>query len=848
MKKIEANIKKRYKVVFAIVLSFLVMFGILGNPNAVKAKTWDYTGLAQRQEDPYVGTMLFPGDVIKLPTNGYLHVRYYLNTGAFTDYELGLGNGFENFEAAWNGCESYEDIDGYRLRKSDFTFPNKPDTGTADLYVYEVFYRDMATVSRTLVNGEQADNCVFVRVIASPAHKVTFHDKNGDVTDTSANRYFYEIPDTEGIYLASLSDVDTAPAVVDDADLGAFIGWSNNADYFDSASDFDSVFIAKEKGFEWGEIRTADTISDLLNFYPVYECYETELEITADDYVEGNAPESNVTIDTNRPSDMMDHTVAYERINEDGTVEAIDGIPNEAGKYQVIVKFDKAGTTIVNSDGFLDSRAYSIAGAVAEFNVLSDTKLTEKPAAKTLTYNGSAQALVTEGKAEGGDVLYSLSKDGEFSKNVPTAKDAGDYTVWYKVKGNEGRSDIEVASADVTIAKKTVDLEWSDTEFEYDGKEHCPTATATGVCDGDTCNVTVTGAKTEAGKYTAKATALSNSNYELPKEVTKDFEIKAKPEEKKEETKEEKKETLKPGSVSVSIAGYYYGGKATSPVISSTTNDTSKATVTYKSANGSDSYHLGMPSEVGSYILKVTLPANDKYAECSATASFTVSYLPVPEDGYTLDGVKGSDQWYKTAVKIVPKKGYQISYGDRNHYSENPIKLEESMASVSFFLRDASTYEETAVIVVGNLRIDTQAPEVVDMRQNGTYFGDNANVLKGIVKDANIDRVLIGGTPVELKQDANGNMTFDLPVGKKKQSVTFTVYDKAGNVTEFTVITAPGWKKDGKVGEGEFYLELGEKCTLPESSNWGTNKGNTVFMGGIECYPTEEGPIVFSVR
>ncbi len=847
MKKIEANIKKRYKVVFAIVLSFLVMFGILGNPNDVMAKTYNYDGVSKRYTD-YVGTMLFPGDVVNFPDSGFLNMRYYINTGEYSDYELGTGLGFEQFEAAWGGSESYEDIDHYRLYKSNFTMPEKPDNGSAGFYVYEVFDSYMASVSRTLMNGEQADNCVFVEVIASPAHKVTFYDKDGNVTDTSANRYVYETPDTEGVYLLSLSDTDTSPVVGDDADLGAFIGWSNDTDYFDSVEDPDLVFIAKEKGFDWGGVRSTSEIASVLNFYPVYECYETTLEIEAEDYIEGNAPDSNITIETNRPSDMMEHTVGYERINDDGTVEAVEGIPNEAGKYQVIVKFDKAGTTNVNSDGIIMSRAYSMAGAIAEFTVLSDTKLTEKPAAKTLTYNGSAQALVTEGKAEGGDVLYSLSKDGEFSKNVPTAKDAGDYTVWYKVKGNEGRSDIEVASADVTIAKKTVGLEWSDTEFEYDGKEHCPTATATGVCDGDTCNVTVTGAKTEAGKYTAKATALSNSNYELPKEVTKDFEIKVKPEEKKEETKEEKKETLKPGSVSVSIAGYYYGGKATSPVISSTTNDTSKATVTYKSANGSDSYHLGMPSEVGSYILKVTLPANDKYAECSATASFTVSYLPVPEDGYTLDGVKGSDQWYKTAVKIIPKKGYQISYGDRNHYSENPIKLEESMASVSFFLRDASTYEETAVIVVGNLRIDTQAPEVVDMRQNGTYFGDNANVLKGIVKDANIDRVLIGGTPVELKQDANGNMTFDLPVGKKKQSVTFTVYDKAGNVTEFTVITAPGWKKDGKVGEGEFYLELGEKCTLPESSNWGTNKGNTVFMGGIECYPTEEGPIVFSVR
>ena len=50
-------------------------------------------------------------------------------------------------------------------------------------------------------------------------------------------------------------------------------------------------------------------------------------------------------------------------------------------------------------------------------------------------------------------------------------------------------------------------------------------ATATGLIKGDKCEVTVSGAKRKKGTYTAKATKLSNGNYQLPKAVTVEFTI-----------------------------------------------------------------------------------------------------------------------------------------------------------------------------------------------------------------------------------------------------------------------------------------------------------------------------------
>ena len=77
----------------------------------------------------------------------------------------------------------------------------------------------------------------------------------------------------------------------------------------------------------------------------------------------------------------------------------------------------------------------------------------------------------------------------------------------------------------LTVAPKEVGLTWGTAEFTYDGSAHVPTATAIGLVGNDACTVTVDGAQTNAGSYTATASALSNTNYKLPAANTKDFTI-----------------------------------------------------------------------------------------------------------------------------------------------------------------------------------------------------------------------------------------------------------------------------------------------------------------------------------
>ena len=75
------------------------------------------------------------------------------------------------------------------------------------------------------------------------------------------------------------------------------------------------------------------------------------------------------------------------------------------------------------------------------------------PTANALTYNGTEQALVTAGKTTGGTMLYRLD-NSEWSEQIPTAKNVGKYTVWYKVKGNAEYADVAEQSLTVTVSDR----------------------------------------------------------------------------------------------------------------------------------------------------------------------------------------------------------------------------------------------------------------------------------------------------------------------------------------------------------------------------------------------------------
>lgn len=97
-----------------------------------------------------------------------------------------------------------------------------------------------------------------------------------------------------------------------------------------------------------------------------------------------------------------------------------------------------------------DSSGYAAAAQTA--TTFSNIRIINKPTAiDNLVYNGEAQQLINAGTASDGQMYYSLSADGEFTDTVPTATDAGDYTVYYYA--GSGSVHTETQSIPVCIAK-----------------------------------------------------------------------------------------------------------------------------------------------------------------------------------------------------------------------------------------------------------------------------------------------------------------------------------------------------------------------------------------------------------
>lgn len=84
------------------------------------------------------------------------------------------------------------------------------------------------------------------------------------------------------------------------------------------------------------------------------------------------------------------------------------------------------------------------------------------PVGKTLTYNSGLQDLILPGSAEHGTMYYSLSQNGPWYTAVPQAKDAGVYTVWYKVVGDPGYSDTAPNSVTAVINKAPLTIKALD--------------------------------------------------------------------------------------------------------------------------------------------------------------------------------------------------------------------------------------------------------------------------------------------------------------------------------------------------------------------------------------------------
>lgn len=142
----------------------------------------------------------------------------------------------------------------------------------------------------------------------------------------------------------------------------------------------------------------------------------------------------------------------------------------------------------------------------------SASSVSAAPTAKTsLTYSGSAQALVNAGTPSGGTMKYKATtantKPGStegFSDQIPTATTAGTYYVWYYVEGDANHSGSAIAdqAVSVSIAQKAVTITAKAQTVNYG------TAITTG-----TGQITVSGL---ASGHSVSAVTLTPSTSNVP--------------------------------------------------------------------------------------------------------------------------------------------------------------------------------------------------------------------------------------------------------------------------------------------------------------------------------------------
>ncbi len=171
------------------------------------------------------------------------------------------------------------------------------------------------------------------------------------------------------------------------------------------------------------------------------------------------------------------------------------------------------GTKVTSDSTFSASKLY------AHWNVIKKNPTVTAPTAKSLTYTGKSQALVNAGSTTGGKMYYSL--DGtNYSTSVPTAIDAGTYTVYYNVRGGTDYNDVAAKTVSVTINKATPAVTAPTAKsIKYTGSAQtlvnagsATVGTLEYSLDGTTYSTTLPKA-TKAGTYTVYYRVTGTSNY-----------------------------------------------------------------------------------------------------------------------------------------------------------------------------------------------------------------------------------------------------------------------------------------------------------------------------------------------
>lgn len=466
-------------------------------------------------------------------------------------------------------------------------------------------------------------------------------------------------------------------------------------------------------------------------------------------------------------------------------------VPSAVGKYWV-----KA--TVEGTDN------YTAATKTAQFEIKkAAATVTTAPAAKTeLVYNRNAQELVTAGYADGGKLNYKLGENGTWSETIPTATDAGDYKVYYKVVGDGSHSDTAETEISVTIAQATNEITGiSIAGWTYGETANEPTATAKfgtatftyATSENGTYSETV---PIDAGDYWVKATVAGTNNYNG---ATKTAQFKINKADSTVKTAPAEKELT-------------YNGAAQELVNAATTDD---GTIEYKlGKDGAWSANIPTATNAGSYKVYYRIVGDSNHNNFEneiLSVNVTISKLKIakPVADTTVFTYSGNEQTYNVAAN----DRYTVSNDKQTNAGNYKVAVAlKDKANVSWA-------DDTTADLSFDFNIGKKSVEVVWTKADSYVYNDTALIAPTAVM-TNVKGEEVALTVSGETLDKAGTFTFtattedtNYELTNATCSVTVVLYNE---ITEFTVTAelncdeTPDINATAKHGEAKYFYAEAE--------------------------------------
>ena len=405
-----------------------------------------------------------------------------------------------------------------------------------------------------------------------------------------------------------------------------------------------------------------------------------------------------------------------------------------------------------------------------------------------LTYTGSSQSGV---KTSGSGVKLGGTQSA-------TNADSYSFTATPDSNHQWSGGGTDAKTYNWSIAAKEVTLTWgTTTSWTYDGESHVPSCTASGLATGDTCTVTVSGAQTNVGSYTATASGLSNANYKLPTSgLTKGFTITAK--------------SIADVTMTVTNDKWWWDNAAHVPTIAFDPALTEGVDYTLSATNSSGTavtYATGMKS-VGTYGVRVTGKGN--YSGTMDDFTFTISRPTLTWKD--TNGTNGTGAW-TDAWNKPNKTGYannNASYAGTAYPSA--ISQAGTITAASGKSVDLTLGSKTQTVYsltdssAGSARVHDGT---LTLGSNVTKSGAGQTTFENVTFQSN-------GSSVRSVYGSVANTTIDFvgsnTIGVSGKPVRLRYYSKSGSVYEGQTFRF----KDGQTTLGD----------LIQVDNYGERPGN----------------------